>query len=692
MSVAKQPVLSAETMDLLHAVCKIAISHSKADLDLHQLQSIDSSNIKEFCVGLLENPKTHPWNRALSRVEGRKALSVAGSLFLFRKALPAEWDENEMYRKHRAAMVPACRGDREPLPEGYIAHVRKIVTDQFKPGWDRSYTSHCWTSTPSVGSCAEASRSQGGTRSLKLDRRDFLEKTIGSRTFEVDPHVKYIVVPTGGKGRGVTIAPSDMNYLRPCHKTIYDHLSSLPWLLRGEAKPNSFRSFERKEGEVFVSGDYESASDNLRVSVADAILDVLQSTSRKIPASVWKAARAYLRCRISYPDVSEPMESEGQLMGNLLCFPLLCLQNYVAFRWVFGTDVPCKINGDDIVFRAPRSRYDYWASVVSSLGLKLSRGKTLVNEYYFSLNSAFFWSRPGRKPRPIPVSRVSCFAKKFEDWGSLAGSFRSFTRGFRNEALLTAEIFFLKRFNKRIRQAGRSVRRGLGIPCSIPSLQGAGLWRRECWYFSSVPAEADSLPDSPCRNKWCSVPKGWKRVTRSSVLLTGEVRFLREGESTCAKAPVTADELQRCFWSQVVSMTWTESPTRGKMLKDYVDEVRGTGWEGRYRLWRSRPAKPFLLRWTRPCPCGKCNHRGFRVDSRDARKWVPPKREPLIWAPFDQATIEEESWTCSVDDLVDYEPLSFAPPRGRSSLFKGRTVEVCADYVASDAKWGLGYR
>lgn len=655
-------------------------------MNLHQLQFSNPSELKEFCVGLLEKPKTHPWYRELSRADGRKALSVAGSLFLFRKALPAEWSEAEMCRKHRAAMIPACRGERPPLPDGYLQHVKKIVASQFTKGWDRSYVSHCWTTAPSVGACLEASRSQGGSRSLRMERDVFLRRVLGNEWFSIDPVVRYQVVPTGGKGRGVTIASADLNLLRPAHKTVYDHMSSLPWLLRGEAKSNSFKEFKRVDGEVFVSGDYESASDNLRVEVAEAIIDVLQSSSSRIPSSVWEAARGYLRCRIKYPDLKEPLQSEGQLMGNLLCFPLLCLQNYVAFRWTFDDKVPVKINGDDIVFRAPRSRFNSWADSVSSLGLVLSRGKTLVNDVYFSLNSSFFWSRRFKKPRPIPVTRVAAFTKQFEDWSSLPGSFRSFTRGFTGEARHLAEVTFLRHFRKHLRRSGRSVRRGIGIHCSIPALQESGLWRRECWYFDSVPAEFDQLPPSPSRNKWMSIPPGWKRVPASSVLLTGKVDFLREGELTCKNKPLTHDSVQKLFWSCVISRTWTESPTRGKLLEDYTLEVLGTGFESLFSRWKKRPRKAFLRAWQIPCKCREsCRHQGFRVDPRKAREWTPPPRQELFWAPEREVAETVKEWIgCSVSELVEYEPLRLSPPRGREEYYNGNLVEVDADYTRFD--------
>ncbi|UBZ25888.1 RNA-dependent RNA polymerase [Fusarium mangiferae botourmiavirus 3] len=694
--VTERPAVSADVESLLHAVCKVWSAHSGADLDLHQVQLKTPSDYKKFCVGLLENPDTHPWKRALSRVDGRKALSVAGSLFLFRKALPAEWSVREMCQSHRAAMIPSYRPERSPLPDGYLQHVRKLVASQFPKGWDRGYVSHCWSSTPSVGASLEVPRSKGGTRAEKLCRARFLRRVLGKEYFEVNNLVRYSVVPTGGKGRGVTVASSDLGLLHPVHKTMYDHMSTLPWVLRGEAKTSCFKGFERKDGEVFVSGDYESASDNLRVEVADVIIDVLQSSS-KIPSTVWEACRAFLRCKILYPDLEIPLESEGQLMGN----------------------VPVKINGDDIVFRCPRHLYEKWADCVSSLGLVLSRGKTLVHPVYFSLNSAFFWSRKGRKPRPIPVTRVSAFTKEFEDWGSLAGSYRSFTRGFVKSAKFQAEVIFLNHFRRRIRQAGRSVRRGLGVPASIPALQVAGLWRRECWYFDSVPAEFDVLPSSPSRLKWGSVPEGWKRVPATSVRLSGKVEFHREGEILAASVAPNVDDLQKVFWSALTSRTWTESPTRGKLVDDYRQEVLATGFEGLFRRWKkkvkvivlpnvgrslrgsgpvcrhcgSRPcsaphlapfckqkgSREFINVWKSQCKCRPdCPHKGFRVDPSKALSWEPPKRVRLVWAPFDKDTGKEEECLVSVEDLLEYEPLGdFSPPD---------------DYFAIDPRFNLGYR
>jgi hypothetical protein len=361
-----------------------------------------------------------------------------------------------------------------------------------------------------------------------------------------------------------------------------------------------------------------------------------------------------------------------------LCFPLLCLQNYIAFRWIFPENVPVKINGDDIVFRSTRERYETWADFVSSVGLVLSRGKTLVNEGYFSLNSTFFWARRDGPPRLVPVTRVNCFGQAFEDFGALAGSFRSFTRGFRAEAKLRAEVLFLKHFRGFVKLSGRSVRRGLGIPASIPSLKESGLWKRECWYFDSVHASHDVLPEGPSKLKWGSLPPGWKRVAVNSCRVTGQVTFYSPVWYELPFAPplprlrgvdpARVDSVQRVFWQELISRTWLMSPTRGQLSETYWKQVLGTGWEKGWNEWR----RPRRLRFLKAFASRR------RVDPTPALEWEYRRRPATVWWPVDESRVEEMSEGCSAEELVGWEIetglFSFAPP---------------ADYDSPDSFLGL---
>jgi hypothetical protein len=298
----------------------------------------------------------------------------------------------------------------------------------------------------------------------------------------------------------------------------------------------------------------------------------------------------------------------------------------------------------------------------------LSRGKTLVSDKFFSLNSSFFWSRPEKAPRPVPVTRVSCFSKQFEDWGSLSGSFRSFTRGYHGAARVAASVFFLKKFRAKILQAGRSVVRGLGIPAHPNELALAGLWRRELWYFDSVPESEDCLPPSPSRLRWGSVPPGWKRVPVGSVALLGEVKFVKEGEPL-PPPPVSSsatDDLQRCFWSELVARTWVESPSRGALLAEYRSEVVRTGKERLWRSWRRRPRLAMCLQF----------HLRKRLSREAFDNWTSKPKCALVWAPVVERSFESESTDQpAVSDLVEWERLSFEPPS-----------------FWPDPRYGVGYR
>jgi len=100
--------------------------------------------------------------------------------------------------------------------------------------------------------------------------RDLLGKSYSPR--EVVNRVRVMQALCDGKTRLVTVPSATQQLLSPLHDTLYEYLGTLPWLLVGEAKPSCFSGFARKTKEVFVSGDYESATDNLKLDVARHIL------------------------------------------------------------------------------------------------------------------------------------------------------------------------------------------------------------------------------------------------------------------------------------------------------------------------------------------------------------------------------------------------------------------------------------
>lgn len=476
------------------------------------------SMFKEFCSALLER-RSHLWDGPLreARVSSDMRWSLAHSLFLFRKCLSSSAPSlPDFIRK-----VSRPDGEADPL---FMEFIRKEVPKLFKRGWDSGYSQRCLNTTLPTKSCAENPRMCGGSRgfflSLSSDmgweqaRMDFVESVLtSSKSFLRGKRSRVVAVETAGKWRVLTVPPADMNRLRPLHECIYNHLSSFKWLLRGDAKARSFSDFCAKEGELFVSGDYESATDNLNSGVQKEILRLVLEGSSHIPRGVIVSAMESfsldLICHVEGGPPCTGRQRRGQMMGNLLSFPLLCLVNYLTFRWLtMDPSIPVRINGDDIVFRCKPQVADRWMKGVGASGLKLSKGKTLLDRRYFTLNSLLFKGVvSGCRQLPIVRSRTLFGLECSESpVGSLPGRFMSFCPGFYGAKRRLLRSVFLRENRGYIEQSRRSLLRGLGIPVTAADLKESGLWARELRYLA-LPAEAALIPTFSC---WSQVPEGYE--------------------------------------------------------------------------------------------------------------------------------------------------------------------------------------
>jgi hypothetical protein len=400
---------------------------------------------------------------------------------------------------------------------------------------------------------------------------------------------------------------------------MYNRLSRLPWLLRGEAEERKFAPFSYVKGEFFFSGDYESATDNLNFHVQRALLEELLVGAEWVPDSVKKLALESQSLILEGPGIMA-RQRRGQLMGNLLSFPLLCLVNYLAFRWYSGDyngELPVRVNGDDIVFRAPRAVGERWAAGVSGAGLTLSIGKTMVCDRYFTLNSCLFRGegsgckrlrvvratalglRPGRSPVESLAGRWSRLLKDFP-----AGRARK----------IVLANHFLKINSYLIVSSRRSVTRGLQMRVPPESIVSSGLWPRECFYLS-FPAELP-LPLSPEAREKCRVPPGW--VSRRVENVTKEMLEVSKGVA-----------------GAFVEMSWT-LPEGGREEFDWVSEVRVSGpsytARSKSRLLRSsrllhlsaRNTKRYLKPGVQRDRWVTCPHEVIReCTPRGKRLWLP---------------------------------------------------------------------
>jgi hypothetical protein len=332
------------------------------------------------------------------------------------------------------------------LPKGYLDFVRRQTADLFKKGWDASYESFCLTTTPPLSSVAvfdpsrpsAGSRSSGGCLGQCGSEQDaFLDAVLHGEGDLGSVKGKLLVVQSAGKPRPLSKFCASTLALKPLHKTLYGSLKKFRWLLTGDPTAEKLRRAGfRFGGGDLVSGDYASATDGLSIEVAQAILETAFSSSIMIPENVKRFALLALRPVLGW-DLDEVSVSTGQMMGSYLSFPLLCLQNYLAFRWSLrGTKeawkVPVLINGDDILFQKS-GHFDKWCASIQSVGLTVERTKTSVENDWGTINSTLLeWDQESL--RPFWSARFGMF-RPADHPGSLGKSFLSFLSGLTEPSL-----------------------------------------------------------------------------------------------------------------------------------------------------------------------------------------------------------------------------------------------------------------
>lgn len=352
------------------------------------------------------------------------------------------------------------------LPPGYLDFVRRVTSDLFKKGWDASYESFCLTTTPPLSSVAVfdgvgGSRASGGCLGQCGGEQDsFLDAVLHGEGDLGSVRGKLLVVQSAGKPRPLSKFCASTLGLKPLHKTIFSFLKRFKWLLTGDPDTEKIsRAGFRFGGGDLVSGDYASATDGLSIEVAQAILETMFSSSVFVPSNVKEFALRALRPVLGW-DLDEVSVSSGQMMGSYLSFPLLCLQNYLAFRWSLrgvcdGSKVPVLINGDDILFQKS-GHFSKWCSSIQSVGLTVERTKTSVENDWATINSTLLEWKDGRLS-PSWSARFGMF-RPADHPGSLGRTFLSFLKGLDEPALrFSAGREFFKWHLGELRSAGVSL-------------------------------------------------------------------------------------------------------------------------------------------------------------------------------------------------------------------------------------------
>lgn len=560
--------------------------------------------VKGFCGRILEPGVYHEWKSVLRRRDLATRVSVAASLFLFRKVVPSDEkpDVDSYIKKMSRPQLPPSRK--------FMEFVRRETCRMFPTGWDLKHWSRNLSGfTLPTTSCIGSGRASGGVRGAYLKSKFSVSVENCIENFDFNPLVETAVVWTG-KWRLVSKAHPSRVFLRPLHKAIYDHLSEKEWLLRGEADPSRFADFFGREGEYFVSGDYESATDNVNINVSRVILETILSKSCHLPQSMHKPALHSLN---SVFDTDEgPIRQErGQLMGNYLSFPLLCIINYLTFKFFVPREVPVKVNGDDIVFRSTPNEYLRWKSGVTVSGLTLCKGKTMVSSKVFSLNSTFFLSRRGRLPIAVPFFRSTCLFTMADGPSGIRGQLLNVAPGFKGEGLSRAQAFVIRKSGAVIGRMQGSIRRRLGVSVSNQALRmvGGPLAMDRERFYCSLPTE----PEIPVLTSKFStrMPEGFERV---------RVYDSRNDDPE--------------FYRALVDLTWSEFTTRNEESEeDWWNRVRDGTFRYAPMISNSSHSKIVAAHLPFSKACSLLKLSGSRAVSYLRSRFIWPKRPEgkMVW-------------------------------------------------------------
>jgi len=152
----------------------------------------------------------------------------------------------------------------------------------------------------------------------------------------------------------------------------------------------------------WFSIDYSAATDGLSASLSAAIMERLLRSQRSDLREIWMKVLAPHWCK--YPagfPVPPVQQRNGQLMGSILSFPILCIANLGLYLYSIRDDprpigAKCKgvlVNGDDMLYVARRSRWSTHVRNGEQVGLRMSPGKAYHDPVYANANSACYHFR-----------------------------------------------------------------------------------------------------------------------------------------------------------------------------------------------------------------------------------------------------------------------------------------------------------
>lgn len=170
---------------------------------------------------------------------------------------------------------------------------------------------------------------------------------------------------------------------------------------------------------LWNSGDFSAATDSLFADATAACSNqvagdlIIQNILRKgltgTKISFEKLAKKSKGEPGGWPE--DFVMKSGQLMGSVFSFPFLCCINLAVYRKTYEdyfkverriSDLPVRINGDDILFKTNLEFQKAWETNIKLVGFCKSVGKNYVSARTAVINSTYFDVTSGFDPVALP--------------------------------------------------------------------------------------------------------------------------------------------------------------------------------------------------------------------------------------------------------------------------------------------------
>ncbi len=236
-----------------------------------------------------------------------------------------------------------------------------------------------------------------------------------SLTGEPQRAVRVQVIPEPGKFRIITAGDANLyTYLQPLQGFLLKRWAKSRYSTMSDDWESQIENWDQiPQGWVWNSGDYKAATDQLNMNCTLAVVEVLcdlldlpEWAGLQFPTDLDGTEIVYSAADVEGTELPRRVwQTNGQLMGHPLSFPILCLINLAGLELSLKRAIKAgrmskqdadrirdhtKINGDDILFPCPAEHCSIWEKCTAEVGLKLSIGKSYATRDFAMVNNVMF--------------------------------------------------------------------------------------------------------------------------------------------------------------------------------------------------------------------------------------------------------------------------------------------------------------